>query len=65
MRPSDDLAEVYVCTEPVDFRKDVAPILEQHCLRCHDDVQQKGDLSLATRAWQARAVSRPPPSATP
>ena len=23
MRPSDDLAEVYVCTVPVDFRKQI------------------------------------------
>lgn len=36
---------------PVDgeqlFRERVAPILEAHCLRCHGDGQQKGDLSFA------------------
>ena len=34
----------------VDFERDVAPILEQHCLRCHNDAQPKGDFSLSTRA---------------
>jgi hypothetical protein len=34
--------------EPVDFRREVAPILEQHCLRCHQPANRKGKLSLAT-----------------
>ena len=33
---------------PVDFKADVAPILEQHCLSCHADGNAKGDLSLTT-----------------
>jgi hypothetical protein len=36
--------------EPVDFRRDVAPILEQRCLRCHRPDNKKGDVSLATPA---------------
>ncbi|WP_345682321.1 DUF1549 domain-containing protein [Novipirellula caenicola] len=32
----------------VDFASDVAPILQQHCLNCHNDVDRKGDVSLAT-----------------
>lgn len=32
----------------VDFAKDVAPILQQHCIRCHQPGLKKGDLSLAT-----------------
>ena len=35
---------------PVDFARDIAPILEQHCIRCHQPAIKKGDLSLATRA---------------
>lgn len=35
--------------EPIDFNRDVAPILEQHCIRCHQSANKKGDLSLATR----------------
>jgi mono/diheme cytochrome c family protein len=34
----------------VDFVRDIAPILEQHCIRCHQPNVKKGDLSLATRA---------------
>ena len=34
----------------VDFGRDVAPILEQHCVRCHQPGNKKGDLSLATAA---------------
>lgn len=33
----------------VDFRRDVVPILEQHCIRCHQPANKKGELSLATR----------------
>ena len=32
------------------FRKQVAPIFEQHCLRCHGKKSQRGGLSLATAA---------------
>jgi mono/diheme cytochrome c family protein len=32
------------------FRKQVAPLLEQHCLRCHDHKSRRGGLSLATAA---------------
>ncbi|HEX6987048.1 MAG TPA: c-type cytochrome domain-containing protein, partial [Planctomycetaceae bacterium] len=36
--------------EPVDFARDVAPIFERRCLRCHRPDNEKGDLSLATAA---------------
>ncbi|WP_339728343.1 PSD1 and planctomycete cytochrome C domain-containing protein [uncultured Gimesia sp.] len=32
--------------EPVDFRRDVAPILQRHCLSCHNDRVRRGGLSL-------------------
>ncbi len=32
------------------FPKQIAPILEQHCLRCHGKKSQRGGLSLATAA---------------
>lgn len=34
--------------EPVDFSKQIAPIIEQHCIRCHSPGNRKGDISLAT-----------------
>ncbi len=37
-----------VQAENADFARDVAPILEQHCLRCHNPGNVKGDFSLAT-----------------
>ncbi|MAG92717.1 MAG: hypothetical protein CMJ48_03050 [Planctomycetaceae bacterium] len=33
---------------PVDFERDVVPLLEQHCIECHNPSNQKGDFSLAT-----------------
>ncbi len=35
---------------PVDFAKDVQPILERNCLKCHDSVKRKGGLSLVSSA---------------
>jgi hypothetical protein len=35
---------------PVDFHRDVAPILERSCLSCHRPGNKKGDISLATFA---------------
>ena len=35
--------------DPVDFEKQIAPILEAKCLRCHNPNILKGDLSMATR----------------
>ena len=32
----------------VDFAKDVAPLLEAHCIRCHSPGNRQGGLSLAT-----------------
>ncbi len=36
--------------QPLDFAKDVAPIFQQHCVRCHSAGNAKGDVSLATFA---------------
>ena len=35
---------------PVDFAREVAPLLERHCVRCHQPGNAKGDISLATAA---------------
>ena len=35
---------------PVDFRTQIVPVFEQHCMRCHSPGSRKGDLSLATSA---------------
>ena len=32
--------------EAIDFRRDVAPILERRCLSCHNDRDRHGGLSL-------------------
>ena len=34
--------------EKVSFSKDLAPVLAQHCLGCHDNQRRRGGLSLAT-----------------
>src|SRR6185437_12823924 len=33
-------------TEPVDFQKDVLPILKKSCLACHNATQKESDLVL-------------------
>ncbi len=33
---------------PIDFSKQIAPIFQQHCVRCHSPGVEKGDFSLAT-----------------
>ncbi len=37
-------------TSAADFAKDIVPILERHCVRCHQPGIAKGDISLATAA---------------
>src|SRR3954453_7404510 len=37
-----------VAKSPVDFGRDVAPVFERHCIRCHQPSNKKGGLSLAT-----------------
>src|SRR5215213_7599792 len=39
-----------VAKSPVDFGREVAPILEQHCIRCHQPSNKKAGLSIATIA---------------
>ncbi len=34
--------------KPVDFAKDIRPILEKHCYECHNEKKHKGDLNLTT-----------------
>ena len=34
---------------PIDFARDIQPILEASCLRCHGAVKPKGGLRLDTR----------------
>lgn len=33
-----------------DFAKDIAPILEASCVKCHNDKKAKGKLNMATKA---------------
>ena len=39
-----------IAKPPVDFARDVAPIFERHCIRCHQPANKKSKLSLATFA---------------
>ncbi len=36
--------------EPPDFARQIAPLLTQKCLACHNPTQKKGELDLSTRA---------------
>ena len=39
-----------VFAAPVDFAREVAPLFESYCIRCHSDTERIGELSLATGA---------------
>ncbi len=43
-------ASFCMAAEPPGFDRAVAPLLQKHCLRCHDDKKQKGDFRLDTLA---------------
>ena len=52
-------ASLFACTavstvclgaDPIDFKQQVKPLLEQSCLKCHGGEKPKGRLSLETRA---------------
>lgn len=32
--------------DPVDYRKEIEPLLQKHCFKCHGDRRQKGDMQL-------------------
>ena len=37
----------YSCADdPINFQSEIAPILRDHCLRCHNDETREGDISL-------------------
>ncbi len=42
------LCKTAAAEQPLDFAKDVAPIVQKHCVRCHSTGNAKGDVSLAT-----------------
>ena len=46
--------------EPIDFKKQVRPILEVYCLKCHGDEKPKGGLALTTRAGAIKGGEKGP-----
>jgi hypothetical protein len=45
-QPQADETRSARAEDPVDFRKQIYPLLEQHCLKCHNNRQADGDLRL-------------------
>ena len=39
-------ARVTASAAPVDFQKEIRPLLKEYCLKCHSTKEQKGDLDL-------------------
>ena len=44
------VGHVAIAKPTLDFARDVAPILERHCIHCHQPANTKSKLSLATFA---------------
>ncbi|QDT36641.1 DUF1553 domain-containing protein [Stratiformator vulcanicus] len=42
------LGAIRVAESGVDFEREVAPIFEAHCVRCHNETNQQGELSLSS-----------------
>ena len=51
--------------EPVDFKRDVAPIFREHCESCHGAKQQKGGLRLDQKAAALRGGDNYAPAIIP
>ena len=47
-------AGVVFASEPVDFQRDVAPILQQRCVSCHNARDRRGGLSLQSAEMASR-----------
>ena len=43
-------SSAFAANEEIGFAKHIAPIFSQHCIRCHADLNSKGDFSLTTIA---------------
>jgi mono/diheme cytochrome c family protein len=43
--------------QPVDFARDIQPLLEKNCVKCHGAEKQKGDLRLDGKAAAMRGTS--------
>ncbi len=46
-RPPDRIAPIEDVPDVLDFPRDVQPILDAHCVRCHDEDRREGGLSLS------------------
>jgi mono/diheme cytochrome c family protein len=47
-------------TDPVDFVRDIRPLFEKHCIKCHGPEKQKADLRLDGKAAAMRGVTDGP-----
>src|SRR5882672_876788 len=47
-------------TREIDFSKDIQPILESSCLKCHEPEKAKGKLQLDTRAHALKGGDNAP-----
>ena len=60
------IATCGVSAEPVDFARDVAPLIREHCIRCHNETERSGEMSLATAKdmldWGALCQVNPIPA---
>lgn len=45
--------------EKIDFAKDILPVLEDRCIKCHGPEKQKGKLRLDTREFTVEHVVKP------
>jgi len=58
--PSKETVVVTESASGVDFVADVKPVLEKHCIRCHNDEQLLGGLNLMNRTAMMRGSKSGP-----
>lgn len=50
------LATCHAFAEPVDFARDVAPLFQEHCIRCHSDTERIDLMAREIGRLEGRAI---------
>ncbi len=58
--PKVDPTEVTLTGDKIDFKRDIMPIMNKHCVECHGTVKQKGQVRVDSLEWIAKGADGEP-----